>query len=140
MSVAGLRVGCGCGRIGLELAGEPLAQFFCHCDDCQRFFGAAYVATAMYAAESLRISRGDPQVWVPKVNRRHFCRDCGTRLFSEVPGMGVRGLNAYLLPEGLFQPAFHVQCQHASRPVQDALPHYLGYPAAFGGSDVLAEW
>lgn len=97
------------------------------------------MATAMYAAERVRITRGVPQVWVPKRNRRHFCRDCGTRLFSEVPGMGVRGLNAYLLPEGSFRPAFHVQCQHALHPVQDALPHYRGYPAAFGGTDALVE-
>jgi hypothetical protein len=135
MSAAGFEAGCACGRIGLELACEPLAQFFCHCDDCQCFFGAAYVATAMYARECVRITRGEPQVWVPKINHRHFCRDCGTRLFSEVPGMGVRGVNAYLLPQGSFRPTFHVQCQYASRPVRDTLPHYRVYPAAFGGTD-----
>jgi hypothetical protein len=49
--------------------------------------------------------------------------------------MGVRSVIATLLPRGTFQPAFHMQCQHALLPVRDALPHDKGYPAMFGGTD-----
>jgi hypothetical protein len=47
---------------------------------------------------------------------------------------------ANLLPEGTFKPTFHIQCQHALRPVRDDLPHYKGYPAPFGGTDETVNW
>src|ERR1700722_9076909 len=52
----------------------------------------------------------------------------------------VRGVNGYLLPPSKFQPAFHVQCQFAVRPIVDDLPHYKGMPARFGGSDEAVGW
>jgi len=32
---------CRCGAVWIELTAEPIAQFFCHCDDCQAVHGAA---------------------------------------------------------------------------------------------------
>jgi hypothetical protein len=45
-----------------------------------------------------------------------------------------------LLPPGDFQPAFHVQCQFAVRPIVDDLRHYKGMPKRFGGSDDAVGW
>ena len=57
------------------------------------------------------------------------------RYWSNVTaGLGVRSITAYLLPKGMFQPVFHVQCQHALLPIQDELPHFKDYPAMLGGS------
>jgi hypothetical protein len=47
---------------------------------------------------------------------------------------------ASLLPKGSFSPTFHIQCQHAVRPVRDDLPHFKGFPASFGGSDEKVTW
>ena len=41
---------CRCGAIGLNIAGEPAVQLYCHCDDCQSAHGAAYVSAAIYPA------------------------------------------------------------------------------------------
>jgi hypothetical protein len=71
---------------------------------------------------------------------RTTCPECGTRIFAEVPGMGVRGVTGFLLPKGTFRPTFHIQCQFAVRPVKDDLPHYKAYPAQFGGSDETVDW
>lgn len=44
---------CHCGAIRMELTGDPVAQFYCHCDDCQAVHGAAYVPVVMYRIPAL---------------------------------------------------------------------------------------
>ena len=60
--------------------------------------------------------------------------------FAEVPGSAMRGVNADLLPEGMFSPEFHIRCRYATTPIEDALPHYKDTPARFNGSDELMQW
>jgi len=131
---------CLCGAVRLELTGEPLAQFYCHCDDCQLMHNAAYVPAAMYRVANTRLVSGELLFWKSKVTPRATCRVCGTRMYAEPPDMGIRGISALLLPPGMFKPAFHIQCQHALVPVKDNLPHFKGFPAMFGGSDEQVPW
>lgn len=131
---------CRCGGIELRIAGEPVAQLYCHCDDCQLAHSAAYVASAIYPAAAVELVRGDPTPTLIKRTPRLRCGACGTHLFSEITSVGLRSVNAYLLPRGEFRPQFHIQCQHAVLPVVDALPHFKAFPAAFGGSDELVGW
>lgn len=131
---------CRCGAIGLKIAGEPVVQLYCHCDDCQSAHGAAYVPAAIYPAETVEVVRGRPAPMVVKSTQRMRCAACGTYLFSELPGVGMRSVSAYLLPEGEFKPQFHVQCAHAVLPVVDDLPHYKGFPASFGGAEEFVAW
>ena len=135
-----VKLPCRCGAVELEAAGEPIVQFFCHCDDCQATHGGAYAPEAVYPADSVQIVRGNPRSWTLKRNPRFFCPDCGTRLFIDVLALRLRGVNGYLLPEGDFLPQFHMQCRFAVRPVFDELPHYKFRPARFGGSDETVEW
>jgi hypothetical protein len=133
-------VQCPCGAVKLELTGAPLAHFYCHCDDCQAVHSAAYIPAVMYRVPQVRVVAGEPGLWKRKTTVRATCRECGTRVFAEPQGMGVRSIPASLLPPGLFQPTFHMQCQHAVLPVRDSLPHYKGFPAKFGGSDEQMPW
>jgi hypothetical protein len=133
-------VQCNCGAVKVGLSGDPVAQFYCHCDDCQRVHQAAYVPVAMYPVSATKILAGSPMTFKLKETPRTMCPQCGTRLFAEPAGMGVRGVIAYLLPQGSFKPAFHVQCQHALLPIKDELPHFKGYPEALGGTNDLVEW
>jgi hypothetical protein len=126
--------------VHVELSGEPSAQFFCHCDDCQVVHGAAYIPVAMYPANCVKVSRGVPIAWKLRTTGRMTCPECGTRIFADVGQIGIRGVNGLLLPKGVFRPAFHMQCQYAVRPIRDDLPHYKGFPARFGGSDETMEW
>jgi hypothetical protein len=131
---------CRCGTVKLELEGDPVAQFFCHCDDCQKMHDAAYVPVVMYSVAATKLIAGEPLMEKSKVTPRATCPGCRTRLFAEPPGMGMRGVMASLLPPGMFQPQFHIQCQHAVAPVRDTLPHFKGFPGVFGGSDDRVEW
>jgi hypothetical protein len=133
-------VACRCGAVEIELAAEPIAQFFCHCDDCQAVHGGAYAPESVYPADAVKIARGDPTIWTLKRNARFFCRACGTKLFIDVAALRLRGVNGYLLAPGEFKPTFHMQCQFAVRPVVDQLPHYKTRPAQFGGSDEAVGW
>ena len=132
-------VHCRCGTVEIQLEDKPMAQFFCHCDDCQQVHGKAY-PSSLYPALAVSIVRGETEVFTLKSTPRTKCKQCGTYLFAEVPGYGVRGVNAEVLPEGMFNPEFHVQCRYAAAPIRDTLAHYKGNPARFYGSDELMQW
>jgi hypothetical protein len=135
------KVQCSCGavEIRLRLIGQPLTQYFCHCDDCQAVHGKAY-ACSVHLASSVSIERGETEAFTLRAAPRTRCKRCGTYVFAEVPGNVVRGVNADLLPEGAFNPEFHIHCRYAMAPIQDDLPHYKDTPARFNGSDELVQW
>lgn len=131
---------CRCGEVKLRLGAEPLTQLYCHCDDCRTAHGAAYVAASIYPAQSVEILDGTPRAIVVKQTQRMACASCGTHLFSEIASVGLRSVNGFLLPQDRFAPRLHIQCQHAVLPIVDGLPHYKGFPAAFGGSEEFVAW
>jgi hypothetical protein len=133
-----MAIECRCGAVELEVSGVPVAQLYCHCDDCQIVHGAAYVPESVYPADAVRVVRGTPSTWKLKRNPRVTCAVCGARLFIDVLSLGLRGVNGYLLPE--FHAAFHMQCQFAVCPIRDDLPHFKSRPARFGGSDETVDW
>jgi hypothetical protein len=130
---------CPCGTVQLQLAGQPMAQFFCNCDDCQTVHGKAY-PSALFPASAVSVARGETETFTLKTTPRTKCKRCSAYLFAEVPGYGVRGVNADLFPQGMFHPEFHVHCRYVATPIQDDLPHYKGNPARFYGSDELMQW
>jgi hypothetical protein len=132
-------VQCSCGAVELQITGEAVLQYVCHCDDCQTVHGQAY-PISLYPASAVSVVRGETTVFILKTAPRTRCRQCGTYLFAEVPGADVRGLNGDLLPGGVFTPNFHIQCRYAKAPITDALPHYKDTPARFRGSDELMDW
>lgn len=130
---------CLCGAASLEITAEAICHVHCHCLDCQRSHGAAYISSVIFPAAAVVVS-GQLSTFVLQHTPRLRCAECGFHLFSEILGPGLRSVNAYALPAGYFQPQFHVQCQHAVHPIVDELPHYRGFPAAFGGSDEQVNW
>jgi hypothetical protein len=116
-----------------------MAQYFCHCDDCQAVHGGAF-AVSLYKSDRVTVTRGKTINFSLKTTPRTKCPGCGTFLFAEVPGYGVRGVSATLLPQGEFKPQFHLQCQFAAHPINDSLPHFKHLPPEFGGSGELMPW
>jgi hypothetical protein len=131
---------CRCGAVQLQVTGAPMAQLYCHCDDCQAVHGAAYAPESVYPAAAVKVTRGTPSEWKLKRHPRVTCTTCGTRMFIDVLSVGLRGVNGYLLPKGQFKPQFHMQCQFAVMPVKDELPHFKSRPASFGGTDEKVGW
>ena len=80
--------GCACGSVRYECVDAPLAMFNCHCRDCQRASGGAFVTVALIREAALRILQGQPKFHrvVGKAGRwtdRGFCGECGTPLFAK---------------------------------------------------------
>jgi hypothetical protein len=123
----------------MRITGKPVAQYFCHCDDCQAVHGKAY-ACSLHTAQNVSLEHGETDTFTLKTSPRTKCKRCGTYLFAEVPGYGVRGVNAELLPVAMFSPEFHIQCRYALAPIEDDLPHYRGTPSRFNGSNELMQW
>jgi hypothetical protein len=134
-----LTLQCACGDVEIALTGDPVVHLYCHCDHCQVVHGAAMAATAIYRSSDVTITRGEPRIWRLVSTPRYSCANCGVRLFAQ--GSEEHwGINAYLLPEGLFRPSLHIYCKFARLPVVDALPHFATVPARWGGSDETLAW
>lgn len=84
--------GCACGAIRYQLLGDPLELHVCHCSDCQRVSGSAFVLSMVTARDSVELLSGDPTVCefeTPEgIHRKELrCPDCGSRLWSEPNGL-----------------------------------------------------
>src|ERR1051326_3011653 len=77
---------CGAGRYKRE--GKPVFSLQCHCRDCQRSSGTAYIAAIRVPAAGFRITQGAPKRYVGTAASgneiiRAFCGDCGSPPWGE---------------------------------------------------------
>lgn len=133
-------ISCRCGSVQVRLSDAPIVQFYCHCDDCRAVTGGAFLPIALFPADAVTVSGGPTSTWTYKTLPRTRCSTCGTLLFGEPPGLGVRGVSGFLLPNDVFSPAFHIRCEHAVTRVEDELPHFKDLPASLGGTDETVDW
>lgn len=72
--------GCWCGSVRYEATGSPYDITHCHCADCRRSSGAAFVTWASFRRKHFRFAIGQPRElnWAGRV--RSFCPQCGTPL------------------------------------------------------------
>ena len=79
--------GCSCGTVRYRLASEPLFVHCCHCLNCQRQTGSAFVINALIEADRVEVLAGEPQaVDVPRddgsMQRVFRCPDCQVAVYS----------------------------------------------------------
>ena len=87
------KVHCACGAVEMLITGKPAAQYVCHCDDCQAVHGGPY-SCSLYPSAAVSIERGDIDSFTRRTHPRTKWKVCGTYLFADVPGDGVRDVNA----------------------------------------------
>jgi len=80
--------GCSCGAIRYRLAADPLITHCCHCLNCQRQTGSAFVVNALIEKARFELLAGDPwPVDVPRddgsTQRVFRCPACQIAVFSE---------------------------------------------------------
>lgn len=68
---------CLCGKVGYSVKGPPLRTGLCHCVDCRKESGSAFVAFAVWPSHAFECS-GETAVF----KGRGFCPTCGSRLLS----------------------------------------------------------
>jgi len=79
--------GCACGAVRYRLTSEPLFVHCCHCLNCQRQTGSAFVINLLIEADRVEV-RGEPQpVDAPRddgsAQRIFRCPSCQVAVFSE---------------------------------------------------------
>ena len=125
--------GCLCGEIRYECQGEPVANFICHCTDCQQFTGSVFAAALFFSRESFRILSGGPTKFAvtaesgKKVERK-FRSKCGASLFEvleKLPDL-ISVAAGSLDDKAVFKPARHIwtKSQVATIQVNDDLPKF----------------
>ena len=80
--------GCSCGEIRYRLASEPLFVNCCHCLNCQRQTGSAFVINLLIEADRVEVLAGEPvTVDVPRddgsTQRIYRCPTCQVAVYSE---------------------------------------------------------
>ncbi|MBV9538011.1 MAG: GFA family protein [Acidisphaera sp.] len=73
--------GCNCGRVRFVLRGEPIRAGVCHCLTCRKETGGPFMAFLVFDRDAVTI-RGETRSWIAATDHRHFCADCGSRLFG----------------------------------------------------------
>jgi hypothetical protein len=80
--------GCACGAVRYRLASDPLITHCCHCLNCQRQTGSAFVINLLIEADRVELVAGTPRpVDVPRddgsAQRIYRCPTCQVAVFSE---------------------------------------------------------
>jgi hypothetical protein len=93
--MSALEGGCACGGVRYRLGSDPLFVHCCHCLNCQRQTGSAFVINALIEADRVELLAGEPDV-VPvprsggKKQRIWRCPPCEVALFSEYTSPRIR--------------------------------------------------
>jgi hypothetical protein len=90
-----LEGGCSCGAVRYRLASEPLFVHCCHCLNCQRQTGSAFVINLLIETDRVDVLAGSPEpVAAPRddgsTQTIYRCPDCQVAVFSEYGHPAVR--------------------------------------------------
>ena len=96
--------GCACGAVRYRLASEPMFVHCCHCLNCQRQTGSAFVINVLIEADRVELLAGDPQpVDAPRddgsTQRIWRCPACQVAMYSEYGRPEVRFVRAGTLDD-----------------------------------------
>jgi hypothetical protein len=96
--------GCSCGAVRYRLASEPLFVHCCHCLNCQRQTGSAFVINLLIESDRVELLAGRPEpVDVPRddgsAQRVYRCPACQVAVFSEYGGPAVKFVRAGTLDD-----------------------------------------
>jgi hypothetical protein len=83
--------GCACGAVRYRLTSPPMFVHCCHCKDCQRQTGSAFVLNALIETDRIDLLSGKPEpVRVPTDSGRphdiYRCPKCQIALWSDYGG------------------------------------------------------
>jgi len=109
---------CHCGNIAFEADVDPETVRICHCTDCQTMSGSLFRANVTTAAETFRLVRGTPKIYVKTADSgtrraQAFCPDCGTGLWATSPtDPTTYGLRVGTIAQrAMFRPRQQIWCQ-----------------------------
>lgn len=109
-----LEGGCACGAVRYRLLAPPMRVHCCHCHNCQRQTGSAFVINALIETEAVKLLKGRPEpVPVPREHAPHDihrCSKCGVAVWSDYGRRsGLRFVRVGTLDEpSALKPDMHI--------------------------------
>ena len=99
-----LEGGCACGAVRYRLTSDPLFVHCCHCLNCQRQTGSAFVINVLIEADRVELLAGVPHmVGVPrdddKTQEIWRCPSCQIAVYSQYTSARVRFVRAGTLDD-----------------------------------------
>ena len=90
---------CLCGKTSYSADIEPVFTGNCHCKDCQRSSGSAFIPAMIFPEKDVVVSGEvkyfESQADSGNIHKRGFCPDCGSQLFARFSNMpGMLGIKA----------------------------------------------
>ncbi len=82
---------CLCGHIKYEYTGEPGPSSYCHCSDCKKVTGSAFIVSVRFETDFFSIITGNSTKSHTKIAdsgnsiTRDFCPNCGSPIFTKSP-------------------------------------------------------
>ena len=111
---------CQCGALEYQVTTAPLMIYACHCANCQKQTGSAFVLATAVHEDAFSFTKGEPSriSWTSDAGtERHglFCGDCGTRIVNGMtPSIGVLSLRAGTFDDtSWLRPAAHIWMRSA---------------------------
>jgi hypothetical protein len=95
---------CLCGEIQYSADAAPLFAGNCHCKDCQRSSGSAFIPAMLFSEKNVHIA-GEAKYFAStsdsgNIHSRGFCPSCGSQLFAKFSNLpGMLGIKAGTLNE-----------------------------------------
>ena len=90
MAVAKLEGGCACGAVRYRLKSKPLFVHCCHCLNCQRQTGSAFVINLLIERDRVQLLAGEPvAIAVPRDEAGKYkqkiyrCPECQVAVYSQ---------------------------------------------------------
>ena len=124
---------CYCGRVRFSMVLPPRFVAHCHCNNCRRAHGAAFVTWAGFPDGQFEIAQGEDELSAFRTETeaiRSFCATCGTTLFFQSPRWeGEIHVAVANIDDALEQaPRAHVYADRSPDwcPITDDLPRYGG--------------
>ena len=135
--MASVTGGCLCGAVRYSIDAEPLPgrQLLCHCVDCQKQTGTAFVSGIAFPADNVVVTGPVTTYTQPggqsgEAMNRRFCTRCGSPIMIDKDGTGRKLIMAGTLDDKtLFRPVLNLFCEQA--------PHWVVMPE---GTEKLARY
>jgi hypothetical protein len=126
--------GCSCGEVRYRLTSEPLFVHCCHCLNCQRQTGSAFVINVLIEADRVEVVAGDPQpIDVPRGRSKQRiwrCPSCQIAVFSKYTSPKLRFVRAGTLDDpSSVEPDVHIYTR-SKVPwvvIPEGVPAYTAY-------------
>ena len=134
-----LKAQCACKSVSIELAGNPIRCFVCHCDYCQRLTGSVGSAVAIFHEDDVVAMSGESLEFDPQMSnwpglKKHICPKCYSNVHwtnpTAFPGMRLVSLGCLDNPSA-FKLERTVQNQYRPDwcPQLDAAEAHDAYPS-----------